>query len=241
VWKADPVLLRNRASTVLLAAVLTALPVAATGCSGSDGGAAADPEEALATAKQHLDDTSGVTITLTTDDLPSGVTGVEKAEGVLTDAPAFDGLITVPLVGQAVEVPVIAVDGKVYAEVPFTSGWQDIDPAEYGAPDPAQLMSADQGFSTVLSATTDLEKGESVRGGKDNSEVLTEYTGTVPGDVVANVIPSASGDFDATYTITGGGDLRSAELTGVFYEDSDPMTYTVTFEDYGTEKDITAP
>ena len=36
-------------------------------------------------------------------------------------------------------------------------------------------------------------------------------------------------------------ELRSAELTGVFYEDSDPMTYVVTFEDYGTEKDITAP
>jgi lipoprotein LprG len=102
-------------------------------------------------------------------------------------------------------------------------------------------MSADEGFSTVLSATTDLEKGDSVRGGEDNSEVLTEYTGTVPGDVVANVIPSASGDFDATYTITDDGDLRSAELTGVFYEDADPMTYTVTFEDYGTEKDITAP
>ncbi|HEY0949440.1 LppX_LprAFG lipoprotein [Nocardioides sp.] len=235
-------LLRHRASTALLAAVLTALPVAATGCSGdSDGGSAADPEEALATAKQHLDDTSGVTIALTTDDLPAGVTGVEKAEGVLTDAPAFDGKITVPLAGQAIEVPVIAVDGKVYAEVPFTSGWQDIDPAEYGAPDPAQLMSADNGFSTVLSATTDLEKGKSVRGGEDNSEVLTEYTGTVPGDVVANVIPSASGDFDATYTITDDGDLRSAELTGVFYEDSDPMTYTVTFEAYGTEKDITAP
>jgi len=235
------VLLRNRASTALLAAVLLALPVAAAGCSGSDGGAGADPEQALATAKQHLDDTSGVKIALTTDDLPGGVTGVEKAEGILTDAPAFDGTITVPLVGQAVEVPVIAVGGKVYAEVPFTSGWQDIDPAEYGAPDPAQLMSADEGFSTVLSATTDLAKGESVRGGEDNSEVLTEYTGTVPGDAVANVIPSASGDFDATYTITDDGDLRSAELTGVFYQDSDPMTYTVTFEDYGTEKDITAP
>ncbi|CAI9413041.1 Lipoarabinomannan carrier protein LprG [Nocardioides sp. T2.26MG-1] len=237
-WKADAVLLHPRAVPALLAAALAAVSLAA--CSGSsDSGAA--PEDALATAQQTLEDTSGVELTLTTDDLPDGVTGVEKAEGVLTSAPAFDGTITVPLMGQAVEVPIIAVDGKVYAEVPFTAGWQDVDPAEYGAPDPARLMSADEGFTSVLAATTDLDKGDSVRGGKDNSEVLTEYTGTVPGDVVANVIPSASGDFDATYEITDDGELRSAELTGVFYQDSESMTYTITFEEYGTEKDITAP
>ncbi|WP_284535190.1 LppX_LprAFG lipoprotein [Nocardioides sp. T2.26MG-1] len=231
-------LLHPRAVPALLAAALAAVSLAA--CSGSsDSGAA--PEDALATAQQTLEDTSGVELTLTTDDLPDGVTGVEKAEGVLTSAPAFDGTITVPLMGQAVEVPIIAVDGKVYAEVPFTAGWQDVDPAEYGAPDPARLMSADEGFTSVLAATTDLDKGDSVRGGKDNSEVLTEYTGTVPGDVVANVIPSASGDFDATYEITDDGELRSAELTGVFYQDSESMTYTITFEEYGTEKDITAP
>ena len=228
----------RRAATALTAAAFVAVSLSA--CSdSSDSGAA--PEKALADAEKQLESTSGVELTLTTDDLPDGVTGVEKAEGVLTSAPAFDGTITVPLMGQAVEVPIIAVDGTVYAEIPFTAGWQDVDPAEYGAPDPAQLMSADEGFTSVLAATTDLDKGDSVRGGKDNSEVLTEYTGTVPGDVVANVIPSASGDFDATYQITDDGELRTAELTGVFYEDSESMTYTVTFEDYGTEKDIAAP
>ncbi len=135
----------------------------------------------------------------------------------------------------------IAVDDKVYAQIPLTPGWQDIDPGDYGAPDPAQLMSTDQGFSSLLPATKDLEKGESVRGGEDNKEVLTEYTGTVSSDTVKNVIPTASGDFEATYTITDDGELRSAELTGVFYPDSESMTYTVTFEDYGTDKDITAP
>ena len=56
-----------------------------------------------------------------------------------------------------------------------------------------------------------------MRGGEDNKEVLTEYTGTVAGDAVKNIIPSAAGDFDATYTITDDGELREAELTGVFY------------------------
>jgi lipoprotein LprG len=242
VWKADAVLLRPRAVPALLAAVLTVVSVTATGCSDdSQAGSGATPEEALADAKQALDDTSGVGITLSTDDLPDGVTGVESAEGVGTHAPAFDGKITVTLSGQAFEVPVIAVDEKVWVQLPFTPGWQDIDPAEYGAPDPAMLMSPDAGFSSLLDATTDLEKGDSVRGGEDNSEVLTEYTGTVSGDVVKNIIPTASGEFDAAYTVTDDGELRSAELTGVFYEDSESMTYTVTFEDYGTDKDITAP
>ena len=30
-------------------------------------------------------------------------------------------------------------------------------------------------------------------------------------------------------------------MTGVFYPHTDPMTYTVEFADYGTEKEITAP
>ena len=235
-------LLRNRAPAALLTLVLTALSVTATACSDdSTGGSDASPEEALATAKQHLDDTSGVHLTLAPDDLPDGVTGVEAAEGVGTHAPAFDGSITVVLSGQAFEVPVVAVGGSVYVQLPLTTGWQDIDPADYGAPDPAMLMSADRGFSSLLPATTDLEEGDSVRGGKDNSEVLTEYTGSVSDDVVKNVIPTASGDFDATYTIADDGELRSARLTGVFYEGTDSMTYTVTFEDYGTEQDITAP
>lgn len=237
-----PVISRNRLAAAVLAGALTALPL--TACGGdSEGGGGSDatPEEVFAAAKTNLDETSGVNLALTTQDLPDGVTGVEKAAGVGTHAPAFDGKITVVLSGQAFEVPVIAVDDKVYAQIPLTTGWQDIDPAEYGAPDPAQLMSTDAGFSSLLPATTDVEKGDSVRGGADNKEVLTEYTGSVGADTMKNIIPTASGDFDVTYTITDDDELRSAELTGVFYQDSESMTYEVTFDDYGTEKDITAP
>lgn len=231
-----------RSSRLPTALAAAALLVSATACSG-DESAASDtpPEDVLAAAKTTLDETSGVDLTLETDNLPDGVTGVEQAEGVATHAPAFEGTITVNLLGQSVEVPVVAVDGKVYAELPFTSGFQDVDPGDYGAPDPAQLMNPDAGLSTLLSETTGVEQGDSVRGGDDNSEVLTEYSGTVSGDVMQNVIPTASGDFDVVYTITDDDELRTARLTGVFYEDSEPMSYTVTFEDYGTDKDITAP
>lgn len=226
------------AASVVLSAALLA------GCSGDDeapAGEGSTPEEVMEQAKATLDETSGLAISLRTDDLPDGVTGIVAAEGVGTRAPAFEGSITVNLLGQQVEVPVVAVDDTVHAQVPLTPGWQEIDPDEYGAPDPADLMSPDAGFSSILPATTDLEEGESVRGGADNAEVLTEYTGTVPDTAVQNVIPSASGDFDATYTVSADGELRTAVLTGVFYADSPAMTYTIGFDDYGTDRDITAP
>lgn len=232
--------MRLRRTAPVLAAL--GLLAGATGCSGedpvSDG---RTPAEVLEEAKTTLDETSGVSLTLSTDDLPPGVTGLKAAQGVGTHAPAFDGEITVVLSGSDFKVPIVAVDGRVYAQIPLTPGWSDVDPTEYGAPDPADLMSTDAGFSSLLTATESPEEGESVRGGENNEEVLTEFTGTVPGDVVANVIPSAEGDFDATYTISAEGELREAVLTGVFYPDTEAMTYTIGFDDYGSEPEITAP
>ncbi len=222
-----------------------ALLIALSGCSGGDdeSPAAADrsPEEVLALAKTTLDETTGLQLTLATKDLPDGVTGILEAAGVATNAPAFEGSITVSLSGQAFEVPVIAVDDLVYAELPLTSGYQEVDPGEYGAPDPAGLVSPGGGFSSLLDETSDLEEGESIRGGSNNSEILTAYTGTVSDSVVKGIIPGATGDFDAAYTITEDGELREAVLTGVFYAGEDSMTYTVGFDDYGTQQDITAP
>lgn len=225
-----------------LAPALAAALLMLVGCSGDpEERDQRTPEQVMKEAKATLDETSGVAITLEAQDLPEGVTAVRAAEGVGTHAPAFDGTLTVVLAGTDFEVPVIAVDDKVYTQLPLTPGWSDVDPAEYGAPDPARLMSTEEGLSSLLTATTRLERGESVRGGEGNREVLTEYTGTVPGEVVDNVIPSASGDFDAAYTVTDDSELRSARLTGVFYPDTDPMTYVIDFDDYGVEPVITAP
>lgn len=228
---------------LLLVVVILALGLIGAGCSKekkvSEG---RSPTEVMDLAKQKLDDTPGLNLTLTTSDLPDGIEGITDAKGVVTDAPAYDGTITVMVAGMSAQVPVIAVDDKVYAQLPLTPGWSDIDPADYGAPDPANLLDPDTGFSSLLPLTDDLKEGDTVRGGKDNEEVLTEFTGTVPGEAMKKVIPSSTGDtFAATYTIAANGELRKAVFTGQFYPDSDDMSYTASFDDYGTDKDITAP
>ncbi len=232
---------RVRRTLALFVAAVAATALTACSGSGSTGDDGRTPDEVLAQAKTTLDETSGVRVGLSTEDLPEGVLGITQAEGVGTHAPAFDGSITVVLSGQPFEVPVVAVDGIVYAQIPLTPGWQDVDPGDYGAPDPAQLLDRDKGLSSLLPATTGVEKGDSIRGGKDNTEILTEYSGTVSADVVKFVIPGASGDFAATYTVTDEGELREARLTGVFYPDTESMTYTITFDEYGSTPQITAP
>lgn len=234
----------SRVAGVPLALIL-ASTLALSACAGGGEEKVSDdktPEEVLSAAATTLSETSGVNLTLSTTDLPDGVSGITKADGVATNAPAFEGTITVIFAGQSVDVPVIAVDDIVYAQIPFSPGWQDIDPGDYGAPDPANLIKSDTGFGSLISVTTDLEEGESARGGANNTEVLTTFTGTVPGAAMKKVIPSSSGDsFDAEYLVSDNGELRQAVLTGAFYPKSAEMTYTVDFADYDTSKDIVAP
>ena len=203
----------------------------------------ASAEKALAAAKKTLDDTSGVKIKMSTKDLPSGVTGITSAEGTGVHPSAFEGTFKLSVSGLPADADVIAVDGKTYAKNSLLlPDWTQIDPGDYGAPDPAKLMDPDSGFSGLLASAEEVKAGDSVRGGEDNKEILTEYTGTISSDAVEALIPSAEGDFAFTYTISDDDELREAVIKGAFYgEDEGDVTYTLTLDDYGTQKDITAP
>ena len=233
--------LRLLVAPVVLGVALVGL----TACTGDDkgGGDQADARKVLLAAKKALDDTSGVTIELSTKDLPSGVTGITSAQGTGVHPSAFEGTFKLSVNGLPADADVIAVNGKTYAKNSLLlPDWSEIDPADYGAPDPAKLMDPDGGFSGLLASAADVKKGDTVRGGKDNKEVLTEYTGTISSDAVAALIPTAEGDFSFTYTISADNQLREAVIKGAFYgEDEGDVTYTLTLDDYGTEKAITAP
>lgn len=215
------------------------LALALGSCSGGDK-PKADPATTLAAAKKTLDATPGVRIGLSTGKLPTGVNGLLFADGVGTHAPAFQGDIKVSAGGVTADAAVVAVGGVVYAKLPFTSKFAKINPAQFGAPDPAELMKPDGGLSSLLTSATDVEEGKQVREGQ---VVLSSYRATVPGKAVASVIPSAtaSADFKATFTVNDQLQLAKAVLTGPFYPKADDVTYSITFADYGTTKNISAP
>lgn len=223
-------------------ALTTAAAVAALGLSACTSAEPQErsPEEVLTSAKTTLDETSGVRLRLETERLPATVNGILSAVGVGTHDPAFEGDLEVSIGGVAADVPVVAAQGKVKAKLPFTQQFSEVDPADYGAPDPAGLMEPEGGLSSLLTAAEEITEGEDVRSGQD---VLSTYTGTVPGAVVADIIPSATAesDFDAQFSIDDEDRLREAVLTGAFYPGGEDVTYTIAFDEYDVREDIALP
>ena len=226
-------------------AVLALSATLLTGCVGQDDGNdpvgdERSPQEVMEMAKETLDETPGVELDIT-GDLPSGVTGLAAATGTGTHDPlAFEGKVSVSA-GFTLDVDVIAIADEVWIALPGQD-YAEADPADYNAPNPAALFDPETGLSRLLVKTDGLEKGEEVRGGADNAETFTEYTGTVPASEVEAIIPSATGDdFQVAYKISSDGQLREARVTGEFYPGSDDVTYTIELDGYGTEKDIKAP
>jgi len=233
--------MRNRALVAMSSVIVAAATV--TGCTSDQatpGPTERPATEALAAAKAKVDAATSVHLTLTGKDLPEKMTGVVSADGVGTHAPAFKGTFQVRVNGTQASTDVVSVAGKVYVKLPFTSIHTEVDPRTLGAPDPAALLNPDTGITSLLTATQSPVKGGQTRKG---NEVLTSYTGSVPGAKIADLL--AIGDrakaFKATYGITDpGGELRTVDLTGPFYTGAD-STYSVTLDRYGDPVEISKP
>jgi lipoprotein LprG len=228
-----------RCRLVLVSALVAAVLGAAAGCGGAEE-STESIEEALTSAKRQLDETPGVRLDLSTDALPDGIDGLTAASGIATHQPAFDGEVELQVSGLPMEVPVVAVDGLVFAKLPFTARFTDIDASAYGAPDPAQLMDPESGLSSWLTEATDVSRGDQVR---DGSAVLTSYSGSLAGEAVVRSIPSAveAASFEVTFLLDDSDQLRSAEVAGPFYEEDSRVEYRIELSEYGSDTRITRP
>jgi lipoprotein LprG len=226
----------------LLAALLAAV-LLVSGCGGGgdkEKKAEKSPQQVMEQAKKKFDDASSVHINLSTTSTPSEGNGVLAATGDLTQAPAFEGDVKVVLNGLTATVPITSVDGKVYAKLPLQTKYTVIDPAEYGAPDPSAFADPDTGMSSLLTQLDDLQKqGES----RSGDQILTTYTGTLPGKAVKEIIPSAAAD--QTYKTSVGVDekgyARTVKITGTFFAGNDDVTYNLKLSDYDAGVKISAP
>ena len=90
--------------------------------------------------------------------------------------------------GSTVDLEVVSVDGTVYAQLPFTSGFSVVDPAQFGFGDPGALLDPDTGISQLLAEAESAELGEERR---VDGEVVREVTAELPGDLVEQILTSA--------------------------------------------------
>lgn len=227
----------------IAAAVVVLASASCTSDNGGDsGGDSADELDArMADARDALDDAASIDLQLTTEELPDGVEGLLAAVGVGNHDPAFDGVVTVRSNALGTfDADVVALDGDVYAELPFSAGYTPVDPGRFGAPDPAELLAADGGVSDWLTSATQLSDGGETR---DGEQVLSTVTGTLPGQSVARLIPSAdaSADFEAEFRLDDDDQLRGASITGPFYPGGDDVTYDLSAEPSEDDVEITAP
>jgi lipoprotein LprG len=236
-------MIADRARPLAVAGALVCLALPLTGCGGSDAPApkkGASATEVLAKAKTNFDSAPSVHFTLSTDSTPTSGDAVLGADGTLTHQPAFDGNVKVLLSGFNAEVPVVSVDGKVYAKLPLTPTYAPINPAEYSAPDPAQFADTSKGISGLLLKMDGLKKDGTERVGK---QVLTRYSGTLEGSYVAPIIPSAKpdGSYHTVVGINQDNQIVTLKVTGEFFSGGGDETYDLTFDDYDKSVKISAP
>ena len=232
-----------------LLALCAVLVVALAGCSdkkdsGGGGGQSGDDAVAMLTAaKKSIDDAASVHIVLTGRDLPDNAQTLASGDGVATHAPAFKGKLTVRSNGAPIDAQVVSVGSKVYAKLSFTPSYIELPPSQLaglGAPDPAVLLDPAKGLSSLLTAVKDPKvKGES----RDGAKVLTEVTGSIPGQALQGIFPKAPADkdFPSSFKIDKDSkQLVSATITGPFSGDA-TSSYDVTLDKYGEKIEITKP
>lgn len=228
---------RRRRAVCLVATALAAAVLA--GCGGGD------PEESagdlLARAKTTLDDASSAHFVLGSENAPTTGTALVGGEGDIARPSSFEGTLKVVAMGSTVDLEVVSVDGTVYAQLPFTSGFSVVDPAQFGFGDPGALLDPDTGISQLLAEAQSAELGEERR---VDGEVVREVTAQLPGDLVGQILTSAdpSRAVQARFSIASdSGELRRAELTGPFFAADEDATFTLDLSDFGADVEISAP
>ncbi len=244
-WKGwQTAVMRNVARRVLPAA-LVAATLALTACSddGDGGGSTpeSDPQAQLETAADLLNEASSVTFELEGDDLPDEGTVVVGGEGVAVPPSSFEGEIRIRAGALPATIKIVSVDGKLWAQLPLTSGFDEVNAEELGFGDPGLLIDPDHGVSQLLTSGTEITAGEQVR---VDGDVYDQVESVLPGELVGEVLTIAdpSAEVQAVWALDSEtGQLRQATLTGPFYESGDEQTYTVRLDKYDEPAEISAP
>jgi hypothetical protein len=224
-----------------IALLALATPAAVLSGCGSDAAEEQSAPELLAEAKRTLDAATSAHFVLDSRNSPTSGTALVGGQGDIARPSSFEGTLKVVALGSTLDLEVVSVDGTVYAQLPFTSGFSVVDPAQFGFGDPGALLDPDTGISQLLAEAESAELGEERR---VDGEVVREVTAELPGELVEQVLTSAdpSQPVQALFSIAAdSGQLRRAELTGPFFSAEADATFILELSDFGADVEITAP
>jgi lipoprotein LprG len=229
-----------RRIALALLALLVVVPFVA-GCTGSSSSSDSAPD-LLASAKKTLDSTKTLHFVLSSTGVPatapSALTG---GEGDMKRPSSFQGTLKVQLVGSPVDLKVVSMAGKVYAQLPFSPGYSTIEPKTFGFGDPGALLDSKTGISQLLTAAQNPKLGAEKRVG---GEVVREVTADLPGKLVGQLLTSKdpTKPVHARMSIATKTDqLRRVTLTGPFFTPDSNGTYTLDLSKFGADVTITRP
>lgn len=231
-----------RPSFLAAAAAATALVVGA--CGGPSAKSTSHPLTAadlLAKAHTAVDAASAVHFELTSKGIPKSGQNLTGGKGDLARPDELQGSFDVSFDGVPVTVKAIAVGGKFYAELPFTTSYRTVNPSQFGLGDPAGLLNPKTGVASLL---TQVQKPQLGAQERINGELLDQVSGTVAGKAIAPFLPDArpSTPVSLDFAINpSSGQVRRVDATGPFASATTNSTYTLTLTGYGEKVTITAP
>jgi hypothetical protein len=143
--------------------------------------------------------------------------------------------------GATVNLKVVSVAGKVYAQLPFTATYSVVDPHAFGFGDPGALLDPQTGISQLLKAATGAKLGSEKRVG---GEAVREVSAQLPGALVQQILTSQNPATPVAATfdvVSSSGQLRRAVLTGPFFSATQNATFTLDLSKFGAHVAIPAP
>jgi hypothetical protein len=215
-------------------AVLAAVALVLGGCSSKK---VSNATTEVKEAKAVLDAAMTVRVQLTSKGAP---TTLRAAQGEIERPDGFTGSIGVTEAGIPITVPAVSQDGRFYAKLPLSTSYTAVNPTSLGFTDPAKLLDAATGLSTLLTGAVNLASGSSVR---VDGDVADTITGQLQPAQVTKLLP-LKGDtaVDVTFEIVPSNDqVRQITLTGNFATATETTTYTLTLDHYGDPVTITLP
>ena len=230
----------RRAALALIALTLVTAP-ALSACGGGGGGTTETAPQLLARAKTTLDKAPSAHFVLASTGAPTTGTALVGGEGDIARPSSFQGTLKVLAAGATVDLKVISVDKRVYAQLPFSAGYSVVDPAQFGFGDPGALLDPTTGISQLLSEAQSPKLGSEKRVG---GEVVREVSADLPGALVQKILTSKdpAKPVKAQFSIASdSGQLRRAVLTGPFFSATQDATFTLDLSQFGAHVSITAP